>query len=204
MRQREDILEAVAKVFARHGYHNTEMQSVAEALHAGKGTVYRYFRSKEELFLAAVEFGLCRLREAVDASCSASVSPLDRLALTLHSFLRFFQTHWEFAELLIQERAEFPDHSWPNGLSQRAAVHGRWIDIYRALQAQGKLRQDVPLERFVNVISDLLCGAVFANHFAAEPVPFERQARDILDIICHGILADQLPWDNVERKGCER
>jgi TetR/AcrR family transcriptional regulator len=51
---RDNILAAVAKVFAQRGYHGTDMGLVAEAVQSGKGTLYRYFRSKEELFLAAV------------------------------------------------------------------------------------------------------------------------------------------------------
>ena len=40
---------AAALVFAQHGYGNTDVQFVADALHMGKGTVYRYFPSKEAL-----------------------------------------------------------------------------------------------------------------------------------------------------------
>ena len=56
------------------------MGLVAEAIQSGKGTLYRYFRSKEELFLAAVDLGLRRLREAVDASTADAPGPRERVA----------------------------------------------------------------------------------------------------------------------------
>ena len=49
-RRREEILDAAASLFAQHGYRSTDMEYVAAALGIAKGTIYRYFTSKEELF----------------------------------------------------------------------------------------------------------------------------------------------------------
>src|SRR4029077_11142891 len=82
---RDDILAVVAKEFAHWGYHGTDMDHVAQALDWGKGTVYRYFRGKEELFLAAVDLGLRRLREAVDASAAEAQGPREQVARAISS-----------------------------------------------------------------------------------------------------------------------
>ena len=44
----DEILDTAATIFAQHGYHDTEMQLIADALEVGKGTIYRYFPSKQE------------------------------------------------------------------------------------------------------------------------------------------------------------
>ena len=54
-RTRADLLAAAAQVFARHGYHGTSVDMVAEAAGYTKGAVYSNFASKEELFLALLE-----------------------------------------------------------------------------------------------------------------------------------------------------
>lgn len=54
-RTRADLLAAAAQVFARHGYHGTSVDMVAEAAGYTKGAVYSNFTSKEELFLALLE-----------------------------------------------------------------------------------------------------------------------------------------------------
>lgn len=54
-RTREDLLQAAAEVFARHGYHATSVDMVAESAGYTKGAVYSNFSSKEELFLALLE-----------------------------------------------------------------------------------------------------------------------------------------------------
>src|ERR1700683_1762990 len=69
-RRREEILDAAAKLFAQHGYRNTDMEYVAAARDIAKGTIYRYFASKEELFFAAADRGMRRAGDFVDASVS--------------------------------------------------------------------------------------------------------------------------------------
>jgi AcrR family transcriptional regulator len=48
--QREAILSAAAQLFARFGYRKTSIEDVAKRVRIGKGTIYLYFASKEELF----------------------------------------------------------------------------------------------------------------------------------------------------------
>lgn len=53
--RRKAILDAAGQVFARKGYANARIIEVAEAASVGKGTIYEYFRSKEDLFFAVFE-----------------------------------------------------------------------------------------------------------------------------------------------------
>ena len=55
MARREEILDAATELFAQHGYSDAVTQALAERLQVGKGTLYRHFPSKQELFLAAAD-----------------------------------------------------------------------------------------------------------------------------------------------------
>src|SRR4051812_5669009 len=59
--KREAIVLAAADCFAASGFAATRISEVAERAGVGKGTVYEYFGSKEELLLATCQ-ALCRLR----------------------------------------------------------------------------------------------------------------------------------------------
>jgi len=67
-RRREAILAEAATIFARHGFTATDVQGIADALKISKGTIYRYFPTKEKLFLCAVERGIGRLREHIETA----------------------------------------------------------------------------------------------------------------------------------------
>jgi AcrR family transcriptional regulator len=50
------IIEAAARVFASRGYNGTLMADIATEAGIGKGTIYEYFDSKEDLFFAVFEW----------------------------------------------------------------------------------------------------------------------------------------------------
>jgi AcrR family transcriptional regulator len=60
------IVNGAAEVFAQHDFHKVLTDHIAAQVGIGKGTIYRYFRSKEELYLAAISEGLSGLRTAVE------------------------------------------------------------------------------------------------------------------------------------------
>src|SRR5436190_11294284 len=102
--RQKEILEAAARLFAEHGYADTDTQLLADELGVGKGTLYRYFPSKRELFLAAVDRAMRQLRAHVDEAVAAADDPLDQIASGVRAFLAFCADHPEFVELLMQER----------------------------------------------------------------------------------------------------
>lgn len=186
-RRREEILDAAARTFAAHGYAGTEMQTVADASGIGKGTVYLYFRGKEALFLAAVDRGMRRLRAAYEAAADAERDPLDQIAAAIRAYLLFFKEYPEYAELLILERAQFRDRKQATYFSDRESSIVRWQKLYRGLIEQGRIR-NVPVARIIDVLSDLVYGTMFTNHFSGRHKPLDAQAEDILDVAFNGML----------------
>jgi AcrR family transcriptional regulator len=187
--RQEQILEAAAKLFAKHGYAETDTQLLADELGVGKGTLYRYFPSKETLFLAAADRVMRQMRREIDASIAGIADPVDQIEVAIRAYLVFCAEHPEFIELLIQERAQFKDRKKPTYFEHREANVGRWLDLYRALIAEGRIR-NMPVERILGVLSDLLYGTMITNYFAGRQKPIEEQARDILDVVYNGILTD--------------
>ena len=52
------ILEAARKTFAKKGFHDATVDDVAAAAGVAKGTVYLYYRSKQDVYLATLKFGI--------------------------------------------------------------------------------------------------------------------------------------------------
>ncbi len=188
-RRQEEILEKAVHLFAAHGYADTDTQFLADRLQMGKGTLYRYFRSKEELFLAAVDFGMQKLYESVCASVALAVDPMDRIRQGVRGYLSFFVKHPEVVELMIQERAIFRDQRKSTYFRRRDVFAKQWQELYRQLIADGLLR-DTPPERISSIISQLLYGAMFTNFFSGRVPDFESQADEIMDVVLEGILSD--------------
>jgi AcrR family transcriptional regulator len=185
----EQILKVAAELFARHGYAGTDTQLLADKLGVGKGTIYRYFPSKEELFLAAADRVMRHMKLMVDAAIQHIPEPLDQIAEAITTYLAFFAEHPDYVELLMQERAQFRDRKESTYFQYVKNSVERWWDIYRQLIARGQIR-DMPVERITDVLGQLCYGTMFTNYFKGQRKPFAEQARDILDVVFHGILSD--------------
>lgn len=185
----DEILDAATDLFAERGFHDADTQGLCERLGIGKGTIYRCFSSKRALFLAAVDRVMRRMQAELEASTAGLDDPLERLAATIRAYLEFFVAHPKYVELLIQERALFRDRERPTYFAYRDRNKARWTEVYRALMAEGRLRT-MPVEQISDVISNLVYGTMFTNHFTGQPKSSELQAREILDVIDFGILSE--------------
>jgi AcrR family transcriptional regulator len=186
--RREEILDAATRMFAANGYAETDTQTLVERLQVGKGTLYRHFPSKRELFLAAVDRVMRCLRKEVDANIVEVDDPMEKVARGVRTFLSFFSEHPEFVELIVQERALFKDRKTPTYFELREDHVRMWQEVYRTLIAQGRIRE-MPVERISNVISGALYGTMFINYFIGQTKSSAEQAEDILDVIFNGILS---------------
>ena len=71
MKEREkNILEAARQVFGDHGFYQTKIQDIADEAGIGKGTVYEYFESKQDLFCRMVRHSLSLYTQRVRAGMS--------------------------------------------------------------------------------------------------------------------------------------
>ncbi len=186
-RRRDEILLAATRVFAQDGYSSADLQEVADAIGVGKGTLYRYFPTKQDMFQAAVDQVMIDMRVVIDGAVAGLKDPLDRIAAAVRAYLSYFDEHPEYVELLIQERAHFKDRKKPTYFVHREANLGTWQGLYRGLIADGRLR-DIPVERITDVMSNQLYGRLFTNYFAGRDKTLLEQADDIMDVIWNGIL----------------
>jgi AcrR family transcriptional regulator len=70
-------------------YRQADVQVVADRVGVGKGTVYRYFPTKEALFFGAVDAGMRALVECVDAAANELDDPVEHLKRGIRSYLGF-------------------------------------------------------------------------------------------------------------------
>lgn len=191
-RRREEILAAATEEFARRGYPGTDLQAVADGLEVGKGTVYRYFRTKEALFLAAVDRGMRLLTGRTNVAAARTSDPLEKIIRATHAYLVFFDEHPEIVELFVQERAQFRDRPRPTYFAHRDANLGPWRALLRSLISTGQIRR-MPVDRITDVFNAALYGAIFTNYFEGRRRRPDLQAREILDVIFRGILGPKAP-----------
>lgn len=189
-RRRAEILDAAARHFAARGYAGTDTQHLADSLGIAKGTVFRYFPTKRELFVASIHRALDRLGEAVETVADGVDDPLEKLRAATAAYLAFFDRHPEVVELLILERAELkaPTSAYFSRRVADPGVEDRWTAAIRRLVAGGVFRP-LPVERILGFLGELVYGVLLTHHLSGRNSSLAARADDLFDLACHGLLA---------------
>ncbi len=91
---------------------------------------------------------------------------------------------------MIQERANFKNRKRPTYFDYREANRQKWRSVHEGLIADGRFRSDIPVERIMDAIGNLLYGTMFTNHFVERSVSLEEQHKSIVEILLRGLLSE--------------
>jgi AcrR family transcriptional regulator len=188
-RERE-ILAAATRLFAKHGFAQTDVQEIADAVGIGKGTIYRHFGNKESLFLAAARYAHDRVMDAVDAAAAPAPTPLEHWQRGMKAFFTFFDENPDVVELLIEERAISRGQRVATFFEKAGKRSERWRMVFQQLIDQGIMRP-LTVEQIEQAISRYLFGALFVNYFAGRPAPLAPQSEEVFDVLFRGLAKQQ-------------
>ncbi len=138
-------MDAAVKLFSEKGFENTTVNQLAKEAGVGKSTIYGYFQSKNEIFLAFCEdeinFVFTDLAEKRDPD-----TPIEKQLLTLFmEQLRYVSRNYDFGRILVREMI-FPKEltmEKSNDLSERYL--GALGEILTRAISRGELRDDLDL-----------------------------------------------------------
>jgi AcrR family transcriptional regulator len=96
--RRSQILDAARDAFARHGLAGTTVEGIAKRAGVAKGTVYLYYRSKDEILRQVLDEDLAELRDDTVPLVSGSGSIEQKVTAFLSASLTFFDRKRDFFE----------------------------------------------------------------------------------------------------------
>jgi AcrR family transcriptional regulator len=102
--QAEKILEAASRLFGTQRFHEVRMEDIAAEAEVGKGTLYRYFKDKEELYLALLARASQQFMQRIEEVVQGTGSPRQRLEAVVHSIIASFDEQPHLLDLV--QRAE--------------------------------------------------------------------------------------------------
>jgi AcrR family transcriptional regulator len=101
-KKRLAIIHAAAEMFARTGYHESTIQQIADQAAIGKGTVYEYFRTKEDLFLAVYNEWMSNYEHIIRERVACAPDALSKVDAIRESAVEFYQQRAAQAPLLLE------------------------------------------------------------------------------------------------------
>jgi len=102
-RKRDAILDAARTLFSREGYAATSVDHVAAEAGIAKGTVYLYFKSKEELYLAALARDIRTFAAKAREKMESVPTFREKVEAFLRVRLEYCRAHEDFLRIYLSE-----------------------------------------------------------------------------------------------------
>jgi len=177
--KRESILEQAIRAFAEFGFRGTDVQVIADRAGVGKGTVYRHFGTKEELFWTTAFEVFQRLRDCVLTAERTADGALAKIRAAGRAYGDFFDANPEYLEVFVQDRAEFRGTGPEEYQRHHEALLRHFVEIVQQGITAGELRP-TDARRTMIALSGLLHGTAIESCYTVHGLPMR-------DVIEHGV-----------------
>lgn len=105
--KKAQILEASIKVFSKKGMNDTKISDIAEEASIGKGTIYEYFKSKDEIFTASFYYFMEKLEACISHRLYRIHDPLEKMRAYFSAWTEMFEGDYlEYLEIVLDFWAE--------------------------------------------------------------------------------------------------
>jgi AcrR family transcriptional regulator len=148
---RQRILNAAARLFRERGFHATTTRAISEIVGMLSGSLFHYFRSKEQMLFEVMNEAATQLCEKAEAAVAAADSPRTRLRALIRLQLECLiaEETRDYYAVMIAEWRELDDAVKPTLTVHRLRYARIWNLVLDECTGTGLMRRDPKLLRFV-------------------------------------------------------
>jgi len=192
--KRRNIMKAALKVFSQKGYNPAALDEVAQEAGIAKGTLYLYFKDKEDLFCNTILNVIDNLADFLKENINERMNPIQILESIAYHQLQFFSqnrdvygifqtlindnllcSHKKLFSLLLEKKQELIDYE---------------TSIVERGKRKGVIRSDLKTEDIVLSFDGIVTNAIRQLGIEANftsPIDVEGRARSIMKVLLEGI-----------------
>lgn len=149
-RKKREILRSAAAVLAEKGYHGTTMEEIAANLLMTKGSMYYYFKNKDDLLYHCHQMILEISLEKIEQVVSSDLNPVEKLKSAIKAHIQLATSEKSMFMIMDKPYQKFSDEQLDEVLVQRRN-YGHYFDkiIEEGIEKQIFDRIDTKMVRFI-------------------------------------------------------
>lgn len=185
--KREAILRAATQVFARHGFFQSQVADVARAAGVAAGTVYLYFRSKDDLLVSLFERTMREALAEGKAALADIADPRERLARIARLHLERLGRDRDLAVVFQVELRQTTKFMQRFSSTYLRDYLGQIRDTLAHGQASGHFRSDlnptIAAKIFFGALDEMATNWILSRRRYS----LAAEADTIVDLFVHGV-----------------
>jgi AcrR family transcriptional regulator len=155
--KRQEIMGAAEMLFSDRRFHEVTLDEIAQAARVGKGTIYRFFSSKDDLFFQTATSGFDDLCMVIEKSVCRQMDFAGQLLGACEEITQFFRRRRQMFRMMQMEEGRViwsQGSLWNLWMSHREKLVKALARILDMGSRENKIRTDVP----TTVLADFLLG----------------------------------------------
>ncbi|MFZ0451287.1 MAG: TetR/AcrR family transcriptional regulator [Desulfatiglandaceae bacterium] len=142
--KRKAFQSVIAHLFADKGYYATSMRDIARQLGINQGSLYYYFKNKEEILFRLMDDAMDDALQTLERICESDLAPEEKLNRILHFYTRYYAGDQHLLVLLVNEMDSL-DRDYRTVLLRKQRRYVKLFEsILSELAAQGRMKDIYP------------------------------------------------------------
>lgn len=185
--KRIEIINAAAAVFSKNGFNGAKMEDIAKEASIGKGTIYGYFDSKEELFKEMVRYAMNEYKDGMGKVLRTERTLKGKMIGLFKYHGKFLNKYVDIAKVVMSEQEVLPREMKKEMIEDK-------IELFKMIEGtmkegieNGELRDDLDIE----LASLCIVGSI--SQFYGKRIFFDRKSYEdiypepMVDMILRGL-----------------
>lgn len=186
---RKRILETALRLFSERGFESPTVEEIAAAAEIGKGTVYNYFRTKEDLLVEFVAGLEARVQQKMLPLLKRDLDAVSLLSLYLREQFRLKRRYRRFIRVFLSQGVLRGAEIAPYIAAMQPAIDNTLRALFESLGRRGLIRRGLKTEALVLVFKTLHLGLSSAWAMTDDSASrgFDRLCTESVRIFCRGL-----------------
>ncbi len=185
--KKQSIIQAAIEVFSKKNFQNASISEIARKANVAEGTIYQYFKNKEDLFFCIPVEKTKEFCKELKLHLEGIRGPFNKMRKFIWYYLYFFKMNPEYARTLMLEMRVSKSFVKTNTYKSFKPFTSQVLEIIKEGQGEGIIRKDINIYLIRQLILGILEHMVTRWLLKGEKYDLVQQYHEVSELIIHGI-----------------
>ena len=186
--KREAIVQAAIEVFGKNSFRDSNIREIAKRANVAEGTIYKYFKDKEDLFFSIpVEKTKGYVKE-LDLHLQGITGAPNKIRKFIWYYIHFFKANPEYGRVILLEMRVSKRFIKTRTYNSLRKSTRQILDILKEGQEEGTIRKDVDIYLLRQLILGILEHVVSRWLLKEQKYDLLERHKGVGDLVLHGVL----------------
>jgi len=181
------IIQAAIEVFSKNNFPNSTISEIAQKADVAEGTIYQYFKNKEDLFFSIPVEKTKEFCRELDLHLEGISGAFNKIKKFIWYYLYFFSMNPEYGRILLLEMRVSKSFVRTKTYNSFRKSTSRILEIIREGQEEGLVRKDINIYILRQLILGILEHMVTRWLLKGEKYDLMENFNGVSDLAIHGI-----------------